>query len=214
MKEKWIRADELAAEWKMTAIQFVDHLKNDEHVMRNGLIPHNDTLTPIREVSIANLDTIYFLTSEVKATEKERYETNELYRDALKSEDLYEKQHVRQFISYFSGLSDADMDALLTDAEPQREPLSIPAALGPMVAISPDDHIKKRKAEGAKVEVIAVELYDKKGSFKLTDLVICRKLDLGKNLNQNQIKTMKQRGRRARKKGEAMLAKSAKQKKL
>lgn len=211
MGEKWIRADKLAEEWKMTAIQFVDHLKNDEHVKRNGLTPHNDKLTSINEVAIGNLGAIYFLSTEIMAIEKERCETNELYRTALKSKDPYDKEHVRPLLRH-CGLSDADMDALLSEVKPQSDTAPITTAPVPVVAKSVDDHIKQRRDEGINVNVIVVELYDKNGSFKLTQLEICRKLDLGKDLQPNQIDAMKKRVERAYKKGKTMLAKAENEK--
>jgi hypothetical protein len=100
-----------------------------------------------------------------------------------------------------------------TAPEPQSDTAPIPAAPVPVVAKSVDNHIKQRKAEGAKIEEIVVELYDKKGIFKLTYLEISRKLDLGKDLQPDQIDTMKKRAERACIRGKDMLAKSGKRKK-
>jgi hypothetical protein len=103
-----------------------------------------------------------------------------------------------------------ELKPTLLNAKKPPEPQCHTASL---VGKSPDDHIKQRKADGAKVEEIAVELRDQKGSFKLTYLDICRKLDLGKDLQPGQIDAMKKRAERACKKGKAMLTKNGKREK-
>lgn len=95
----------------------------------------------------------------------------------------------------------------------QHDTAPIPAALVPVVAKSADDHIKQRKTEGAKVEEIAFELYDRKGDFKLTYLEIARKLSLDKDLKPGQYDARKKRAERACQRGETMLVKSGKRKK-
>jgi len=95
----------------------------------------------------------------------------------------------------------------------QHDTAPIQAAPAPVVAKSPDDHIKQRKAEGAKVDEIAFELRDQKGSFNLTYLAIGRKLGLDKDLQPDQIDTIKKRAERACIRGRAMLTKNGKRKK-
>ncbi|MBU4449597.1 MAG: hypothetical protein KKD99_13505 [Proteobacteria bacterium] len=99
-----------------------------------------------------------------------------------------------------------------TAPEPQNDTVPIPAAPVPVVTKSVDDYIKQRIDEGAEVREIACELCDKEGIFKLTYLEICRKLDLGKDLQADQIGAMKKRAERACKRGKAMLVKSGKRK--
>lgn len=83
-----------------------------------------------------------------------------------------------------------------------------PAALpAPVVAISPSDYIMRRREEGANVEIIAFELHDETGKFKLSYLETARALGFDKDLHANQIDAIKQRGRRACEKGKVLLQK-------
>jgi hypothetical protein len=77
----------------------------------------------------------------------------------------------------------------------------------PVVAVSPSDYIMRRREEGVNVEIIAFELHDETGNFKLSYLETARKLGFDKDLHANQIDAIKQRGRRACDKGKALLQK-------
>jgi hypothetical protein len=70
-----------------------------------------------------------------------------------------------------------------------------------------DAYIEKRRTEGIKDEIIAVELHDEKGNFKLSYLETARELGFDKNLNATQIDAIKHRGMRACNKGKALLQK-------
>lgn len=83
-------------------------------------------------------------------------------------------------------------------------PASLPA---PVVAVSPSDYIMRRREEGVNVEIIAFELHDETGNFKLSYLQTARELGFDKDLHANQIDAIKQRGRRACEKGKAILQK-------
>ena len=83
-------------------------------------------------------------------------------------------------------------------------PASLPA---PVVAVSPSDYIMRRREEGVNVEIIAFELHDETGNFKLSYLQTARELGFDKDLHANQIDAIKQRGRRACEKGKALLQK-------
>lgn len=66
--------------------------------------------------------------------------------------------------------------------------------------LSVEEYIEKRRSEEASKECIAFELYDKKGSYKMTHLQIGRILGMGNDLNDGQINTLKKRVERAIKK--------------
>jgi hypothetical protein len=85
--------------------------------------------------------------------------------------------------------------------------------ISPLNTLSADDYIQQRRTEGAKNEMIAFELYDKKGHFKLTYIKIARKLGLDKDLHENQFDALKQRGKRTCDKGKAMLEENQKRNK-
>ena len=82
-------------------------------------------------------------------------------------------------------------------AEKETAPKAIPQTV--------EDYIKARRDEGVHPDLIAAELYSKKGNFKLTHLEITRVLGLGEGLRKNQIYALKQRGRRACQRGEKSL---------
>jgi hypothetical protein len=83
-----------------------------------------------------------------------------------------------------------------------------PAALpAPVVAVSPSDYIMRRREEGVNVGIIAFELHDESGNFKLSYLETARALGFDKDLHASQIDAIKQRGRRACEKGKALLQK-------
>jgi len=69
------------------------------------------------------------------------------------------------------------------------------------------DYIERRRTDGEIDEVIAVELYDRKGNFKLSYAQIVSALGLATGLQKNQHAALKQRGRRLCEKGEAILKK-------
>lgn len=67
------------------------------------------------------------------------------------------------------------------------------------------DYIQQRRTDGATNEVIAFELYDRNGNFKLSYAQIARALGLAADLKKNQHEALKQRGKRLSDKGEAIL---------
>ncbi len=117
MEDKWIQADKLAEKWELTPLQLVDDLRYWV-VERKMLTPHNDKLTPVKEIAIGNLGAIYFLSEEIKAIERELF--RESLRVGLQSEDPQKRERYIQLLRS-SGWNDANMDALLTEAEPQSD---------------------------------------------------------------------------------------------
>jgi hypothetical protein len=69
------------------------------------------------------------------------------------------------------------------------------------------DYIQQRRTDGEKDEVIAIELHDKNGDFKLSYLNIARAFGLEVGLHKDQHEALKQRGKRLCEKGEAVLKK-------
>jgi hypothetical protein len=68
-----------------------------------------------------------------------------------------------------------------------------------------ENYIDARRAGGIHDHIIAFELYNKQGNFRLTNLEIARSLGLSKGLNETQFKALKQRAQRARMKGKRLL---------
>lgn len=73
------------------------------------------------------------------------------------------------------------------------------------------DYIQKRRAEGAHDVIIAYELCDKDGPFKLTYLNMARILGIANNYQPEQIDAIKKSGERLYKKGERMVRESKKE---
>ena len=73
--------------------------------------------------------------------------------------------------------------------------------------VSISDYIKQRRTDGEKDEIIAHELHDKNGNFKLTYANIATEFGLDNGLNNGQFDARKQRGKRFCEKGKAMLEK-------
>jgi hypothetical protein len=69
------------------------------------------------------------------------------------------------------------------------------------------DYIQRRRTEGIKDEVIAFELHDTDGQFKLSHLNVAKALGLDEGLNEKQYDAIKQRGKRAWDKGKALFKK-------
>jgi len=69
------------------------------------------------------------------------------------------------------------------------------------------DYIQQRRTDGEKDEVIAIELHDRNGDFKLSYLNIARAFGLEVGLHKDQHEALKQRGKRLCEKGEAVLKK-------
>jgi hypothetical protein len=103
----------------------------------------------------------------------------------------------------------ADVDKYFDNKDKQSHPLAVKINQ----VLSVPDYIKQRKTEGAKKEMIAAELYDKKGNFKLTYIKIARELGLDKDIQPNQYDALKHRGKRACDKGKTMLSPRKKSKK-
>lgn len=72
------------------------------------------------------------------------------------------------------------------------------------------DYVKSRSAKGAHQDIIAYELHDPKGEFKLTYAQVARELGLGKDIQENQFDARKKRGERACKRGKKILQESGK----
>ena len=69
------------------------------------------------------------------------------------------------------------------------------------------DYIQQRRTGGVTEDVIATELYDRNGNFKLSYAQTAAALGLTAGLNKNQHEALKQRGKRLCEKGEAVLKK-------
>lgn len=63
------------------------------------------------------------------------------------------------------------------------------------------DYIQQRRTDGATDEVIARELHDENGNFKLSHADVARAFGLAADLNKNQHAALKQRGKRLCEKG-------------
>ena len=95
-------------------------------------------------------------------------------------------------------------EALLQTQAAEPAPAAPPVLV---VAKSVADYIRERREEGVNAEIIAFELHDETGNFKLSYLETARKLGFDKDLHANQIDAIKQRGRRACEKGKYLLQK-------
>lgn len=71
------------------------------------------------------------------------------------------------------------------------------------------DYIQQRRTDGATDEVIAFELYDRSGNFKLSYAHVASALGLAAGLQKNQHEALKQRGKRLCEKGEAVFLKKS-----
>lgn len=69
------------------------------------------------------------------------------------------------------------------------------------------EYISQRRREGVKEEVLAVELHDSKGHFKLSYADVARELNLTEGLNKDQHDAIKQRGKRICDKGKTIMQK-------
>lgn len=69
------------------------------------------------------------------------------------------------------------------------------------------DYINRRRKEGVKDEILASELHDQGGRFKLSYADVARALDLTEGLNKDQHAALKQRGKRLCERGRAILQK-------
>ncbi|MBN1225002.1 MAG: hypothetical protein JXB23_17270 [Candidatus Aminicenantes bacterium] len=68
--------------------------------------------------------------------------------------------------------------------------------------LAAEDYIRMRKSEGASKGQIAVELFDKEGSYRITDVRIGRLLGMDNGLGEAQIAALKMRVQRARRKSQ------------
>jgi len=73
-----------------------------------------------------------------------------------------------------------------------------------MPQLNVSDYITKCKAEGVCINLIAFQLYDDSYDYKLTHLEIARTLGLDCDLNKEQVRAIKQRGKRAVDRGRAI----------
>lgn len=203
VKEKWTSGPALLAEREIRDFQLVEYIGA-------GLHPHDKRGARIQRPTIHEV--IDFLrkskTDSVKkilsllptefldlfSPSEEQQKAIDRYAPELRRE--WAIQHIPEFWFKRKDVADFEAEHGLGTSEQ-----------------SADDHIKQRKAKGAKDYEIAVELYDPKGIFKRTYLDIARAFGLDKDLQPDQIDTIKQRGVRLVKKGKAMLLKNRKQKK-
>lgn len=70
--------------------------------------------------------------------------------------------------------------------------------------MSVPDYIKKRQAEKISDNIIAWELNNPSGPFRMTHLQVARAFKLGEGLNESQIETLKKRGERFCKQGKGL----------
>jgi hypothetical protein len=91
--------------------------------------------------------------------------------------------------------------------EKQPEPETTPQK------VDVNDYIKGQRDINIQEKIIAWELHNPGGAFRLTHLAVARALGLGNDLNEKQIDALKQRGKRACDKGKVMLAPRKKSKK-
>ena len=80
-----------------------------------------------------------------------------------------------------------------TDKQPELETLEV------------SDYIKGRRKEGVDDDIIAYELHNPKGTYRLTYLEVTRALGKNENSNESQVLALKKRGERACKQGEKKL---------
>ena len=205
IKGEWISGPDLLAEWKITDFELVEYI-------RDGLQPYDKRGALIQRPPIHEVEN-FLRASKIDSSIKKilsLLRTSPL--DLQKTRDRYDRyepelrkewaiQHILDFLFKRKDVADFEAEHGLRAASVQ------------VVAISVDDHIKQRKAAGAKDYEIAVELYDPKGNFKRTYLDIARAFGLDKDLQPDQWDTIKQRGVRLVQKGKAMLLKNRKQKK-
>lgn len=71
------------------------------------------------------------------------------------------------------------------------------------------DYVRRLRAEGKKDEIIALELHNPGGKFKLTYYKLVLALELDEGLNKTQHDAIKQRGKRMCEKGKNLLSSSA-----
>jgi hypothetical protein len=180
----------------MTAIEVMSDLSIEAIYLLN--LAYNGLLVPFIPPGLSTTWIMHYMNSRIESPEyyvsRWRYRKSDVEEFKIKHKDSLEKLRLSH-------------GRYPTAPEPQSD-TAIPTAPMPVVAKSVDDHIKQRKAEHAEIEIIAFELRDQNGSFKRTYLEICRKLNLGKDLQPGQIDAMKKRAERACIKGKAMLAKS------
>jgi hypothetical protein len=134
---------------------------------------------------------------------------------------IYQKPDVEDFKlkhkELWEGLKKQKRDAL--DTPKQAEPISPESEtnrgdkkkderFGGDNVPSTTDYIKRRGIEGASIDLIAYELHDPKGQFKLSHLNVAKELGLNEGLNEKQFAAIKQRGKRACDKGKSFLKKN------
>ena len=77
-------------------------------------------------------------------------------------------------------------------------------------ALTVDDYVQKRRTNGIDVDVIAKELFDKNGPFKLTNLECAHALNLKGDDEYVDVRTLKQRGARAVRRGKQKILQQTK----
>lgn len=77
-------------------------------------------------------------------------------------------------------------------------------------ALTVEDYVQKRRTNGIDVDVIANELFDKNGPFKLTNLECAHALNLKGDDQYVEVMTLKQRGARAVRRGKQKILQQTK----
>jgi hypothetical protein len=126
---------------------------------------------------------------------------------------LDEYPDLPKWIGYKLPASDADqaqiISTLLNSSFKLDDVITLEGAPAPSAIQieSVADYITRQREAGVNEDLIAWELYNKKGSFRLTNLNVARALGLDTGYNSTQIPAIKQRAQRARERGMALLQK-------
>ena len=75
---------------------------------------------------------------------------------------------------------------------------------------SPGEYVKRRRNEGVRDEIIACELHNQQGNFKLTYIQLVHELSQDGDLNEKQFQARKKRGERLCQRGRKILQESKK----
>lgn len=217
---KWITGHKLLEKWKVSQYDLAELILNDElnAYFPNDLTSVNESFKKYIKETIYERKRrgIYSIARAVGMLNQEvDSETLGFQREIVPTivEGVLEFLFVRSEVEEYARTHGWTAEELGPSTPDSPAPAPAPAAPpAPVVAISPSDHIMRRREEGVNVNIIALELHDRTGNFQLTYLEICRKLDLGKGIHLS-IDALKKRGERACIRGKAMLTKNGKRKK-
>ena len=212
---KWITGHELWEKWKVSQYDLAELILNDElnAYFPNDLTSVNESFKKyIKEIIYERKRRgIYSITRAVGMLNQEvDSETLGFQREIVPTivegvlEFLFVRTEVEEYARTHGWTAEEPGPSTPDSPAPAPAPAAPPV---PVVAESVVDYIKKRREEGAEIEIIAFELHDETGNFKLSYLETARELGFDKNLQANQIDAIKQRSRRACEKGKALLQK-------